>query len=64
MWKNKFNFGFMNKLMLKDLKILLDESESSNIKLPITKRIKSFYARLVKKGYSREDTSNLIRLLK
>ena len=28
MWNNKFNFGFMNKLMLKDLKILLNESKS------------------------------------
>ena len=64
MWKNKFNFGFMNKLMLKDLKILLDESKFSNIKLPITKQIKSFYVKLIKKGYSKEDTSNLIRLLK
>ena len=64
MWNNQFNFGFMNKLMLKDLKILLNESNTSNIKLPITKRIKSFYTKLIKKGYSKEDTSNLIRLLK
>ena len=64
MWKNQFNFGFMNKLMLKDLKILLEESKISNIKLPITKQIKDFYTELVKKGYSKEDTSNLIRLLK
>ena len=64
MWNNKFNFGFMNKLMLKDLKILLNESNTSNIQLPITKRIKSFYTKLIKKGYSKEDTSNLIRLLK
>ena len=64
MWKNQFNFGFMNKLMLKDLKILLEESNISNIKLPITKQIKNFYAKLIKKGYSKEDTSNLIRLLK
>ena len=64
MWKNQFNFGFMNKLMLKDLKILLEESNISNIKLPITKQIKGFYVRLIKKGYSKEDTSNLIRLLK
>ena len=63
MWKNKFNFGFMNQLMLKDLKILLEESNSSNIKLPITKQIKNFYKQLIKKGYSKEDTSNLIRLL-
>ena len=64
MWKNQFNFGFMNKLMLKDLKILLEESKISNIKLPITKQIKGFYLKLIKKGYSKEDTSNLIRLLK
>ena len=64
MWENKFNFGFMNKLMLKDLKIVLQESKSSKLNLPITKLIKNFYSELVKKGYSREDTSNLIRLLK
>ena len=64
MWNNKFNFGFMNKLMLKDLKILLNESKISNIELPITKQIKDFYTKLIKKGYSKEDTSNLIRLLK
>ena len=64
MWNNKFNFGFMNKLMLKDLKILLNESKISNIELPITKQIKGFYTKLIKKGYSKEDTSNLIRLLR
>ena len=64
MWNNKFNFGFMNKLMLKDLKILLSESKISNIELPITKQIKGFYTKLIKKGYSKEDTSNLIRLLR
>ena len=55
MWNNKFNFGFMNKLMLKDLKILLNESNISNIKLPITKQIKGFYKvdkkRLFKRRY-------------
>ena len=64
MWANKFNFGFMNKLMLKDLKIVLQESKNININLPITKLIKKYYSSLVKKGYSNEDTSNLIRLLK
>ena len=63
MWDNKFNFGFMNKLMLKDLKIILKETKNVNINLPITKIIKGYYSNLVKKGYSREDTSNLIRLL-
>ena len=64
MWVNKFNFGFMNKLMLKDLEIILRESKSIKIDLPITKIIKSYYSELVSKGYSDEDTSNLIRLLK
>ena len=63
MWNNKFNFGFMNKLMLKDLKIILKETKNVNINLPITKIIKGYYSNLVKKGYSHEDTSNLIRLL-
>ena len=64
MWVNKFDFGFMNKLMLKDLKIVLQESKNIKINLPNTKLIKNYYSDLVKKGYSNEDTSNLIRLLK
>ena len=64
MSKNKFNFGFMNKHMLKDLKLVLEESKKSKINLPVTKIIKGFYTVLVKNGFSKEDTSNLIRLLK
>ena len=54
----------MNKLMLKDLKIVLKETKNVNMNLPITKIIKGYYSNLVEKGYSNEDTSNLIRLLK
>ena len=64
MWKNKFNFGFMNKHMLKDLKLVLEESKQSQINLPVTKIVKGFYTILVRNGFSKEDTSNLIRLLK
>ena len=64
MSQKKFNFGFMNKLMLKDLNLVLDEVKNSNIKIPTTKLIKNFYTQLVKLGYEKEDTSNLIRLLK
>lgn len=64
MWQNKFNFGFMNKLMLKDLNLLINECKNSNIKLPMTTKIKEYYVELVKKGFSEEDTSNLIRLLR
>ena len=63
MSKNKFNFGFMNKLMLKDLNIIFNEIDQTNIKLPQTKLIKSYYKKLIKLGYEKEDTSNLIRLL-
>ncbi|MFL2661771.1 MAG: NAD(P)-dependent oxidoreductase [Alphaproteobacteria bacterium] len=61
---NKFNFGFMNKLMLKDLNLVMDEVKNTNIRIPTTKLIKDFYSELVKLGYEKEDTSNLIRLLK
>ena len=64
MWEMKFDFGFMNKLMLKDLKLVSRELTKSNLKLPVTKSILGYYALLVKLGYSEEDTSNLIRLLK
>ena len=64
MWEMKFDFGFMNKLMLKDLKLVSRELTKSNLKLPVTKRILGYYSLLVRLGYSEEDTSNLIRLLK
>ncbi len=63
MTKNKFDFGFMNKLMFKDLNIILNEINGSEIKLPHTKLIKDYYKKLIKLGYEKEDTSNLIRLL-
>ena len=63
MWKSEFNFGFMNKLMLKDLDIIIKEINQSDIKLPVTKTIKKNYQKLIKLGFEKEDTSNLIRLL-
>lgn len=65
MWNNEFNFGFMNKLMLKDLNLIFEEvGKGGKINLTVTKLIKNKYKRLVKLGYEKEDTSNLIRLLK
>ncbi len=63
MWKSQFNFGFMNKLMLKDLNIIIKEINQSDIKLPVTRIIKNNYQKLIKLGFENEDTSNLIRLL-
>lgn len=64
MWNDRYNFGFMNTLMLKDLNLIFNEITESNIKLPITKIIKKNYKKLVNLGYGKEDTSNLIRLLR
>ncbi len=63
MWKSQFNFGFMNKLMLKDLDIIIKEINQSDIRLPVTKIIRNNYRKLIKLGFEKEDTSNLIRLL-
>ena len=63
MWKSEFDFGFMNKLMLKDLDIIIKEISQSDIRLPVTKIIKNNYKKLIKLGFEKEDTSNLIRLL-
>ena len=65
MWNYSFDFGFMNKLMLKDLNLIFHEIENSEkINLQITRLIKNKYKKLVKLGFEKEDTSNLIRLLK
>ena len=65
MWNYSFDFGFMNKLMLKDLNLIFNEIENSEkINLQITRLIKNKYKKLVKLGFEKEDTSNLIRLLK
>lgn len=63
MLNNKFNFGFMNKLMLKDLNLVFDNFKNKE-KLPNTWIIKKYYKKLIKLGYDKDDTSSLIRLLK
>ena len=49
----------MNKLMLKDLNLVMNEAQNTNIRIPTTKLIKNFYSELVKLGFEKEDTSNL-----
>ena len=49
MTKNKFNFGFMNRLMLKDLNLVFDSLVNAK-KLPLTNQIKGYYKKLVKLG--------------
>ena len=64
MWKDKFNFGFMNKWMKKDLEIVKKIASKKKINIPITNEILKKYSILVKNGYENLDTSSLIKLLK
>jgi 3-hydroxyisobutyrate dehydrogenase len=64
MWQNKFNFGFMNKWMKKDLDIIINSASESKINIPNTLRIHKFYKKLIENGYEKYDTSSLIKLLK
>lgn len=63
MWNGKFNFGFMNKHMYKDLRIIENVASKHNINLPITRDIVKFYKQLIEEGYEKYDTSSLIKLL-
>ena len=63
MSKGEFDFGFAIELMHKDLQICINESKKNNANLPITKTINNFYKKLIDKGYNRNDTSSLIKLL-
>jgi 3-hydroxyisobutyrate dehydrogenase len=63
MSKGEFDFGFAIELMHKDLQICINESKKNNANLPVTKSIDEFYKSLIEKGYNRNDTSSLIRLL-
>ena len=63
MSKGEFDFGFAIELMHKDLQICINESKKNNANLPITKTIDDFYKKLIDKGYNRNDTSSLIKLL-
>ena len=63
MWNNKFNFGFMNKHMYKDLKIVEKVASEKKINVPVTKKILKFYKILLTNGFEHEDTSSLIKLL-
>ena len=63
MSKGEFDFGFAIELMHKDLQICINESIKNNANLPVTKLIDEFYKNLINKGYNRNDTSSLIRLL-
>lgn len=60
MLAREFNFGFAVEWMLKDLGIVLDESQNNGAELPITKIVRGYYEEVAAHGGKRFDTSSLI----
>ena len=58
----KFDFGFAVDLMIKDLKIALNESSSNDLDLSISKNVLKKYEKLSEKKMGNLDTSSLIKL--
>ncbi|MEC7207471.1 MAG: NAD(P)-dependent oxidoreductase [Pseudomonadota bacterium] len=61
---DEFDFGFAVDWMRKDLRICLAEAAQNGSQLPVTALVAQFYAALSERGFGRNDTSSLIRLLK
>jgi len=64
MVQDKFDFGFAVDWMRKDLGLCLDEARRNGATLPVTAMVDQFYADLQRMGYSRADTSSLIKRLR
>ena len=64
MTENAFDFGFALDWMIKDLGMCLDEARANGSTLPVTALVAQYYAQLSDRGYGRNDTSALIRLLR
>ena len=58
---NKFNFGFSTKLMEKDLRYVLRQSNNNQLNLKLTKSVYSKYKKLQKTKFKNQDTSSLIK---
>jgi len=63
MIRDEFDFGFAVDWMIKDLKICLAEAANNGAELPVTATVAQFYKAVSNKGFGRNDTSSLIRLL-
>jgi len=61
MMNNEFDFGFAVDWLRKDLAICMEEAEKLGVDLPLTKQIDEKYKQLQERGYSRSDTSVLIK---
>ncbi len=63
MVRDEFDFGFAVDWMIKDLKICLAEAANNGAELAVSANVAQFYKALSNKGFGRNDTSSLIRLL-
>jgi len=61
MMANEFDFGFAIDWVRKDLAICFEEASKLGVDLPLAKEIDARYQRLQERGYSRADTSVLIK---
>jgi len=61
MMENNFDFGFAVDWVRKDLAICFEEAEKLGVELPLAKQIDAHYKDLQERGYSRADTSVLIK---
>jgi 3-hydroxyisobutyrate dehydrogenase len=61
MMDNDFDFGFAVDWVRKDLAICMEEAQKLGVELPITRHIDEEYRKLQKRGFSRSDTSVLIK---
>lgn len=64
MVRDEFDFGFALDWMRKDLRICFEEAANNGSPLPITAQVAQFYAMLSERGFGRNDTSALIKLLR
>ena len=61
MMNNEFDFGFAIDWVRKDLAICFEEAEKLGVDLPLARQIDERYKALQERGYSRADTSVLIK---
>ena len=61
MLQDEYDHGFAVDLMKKDLEIVIDKANNSDINLDITKLINNFYADIQNIGGGRWDTSSLLK---
>ena len=61
---DEFNFGFALDWMIKDLGMCMAEAKKNGSTLPVTALVAQYYAQLSDRGFGRNDTSALIRLLR